>query len=388
MANGIPAAVYLTSGTIEYIKPGLIYLGTGTLLTPHEGDSQYSIDLVTGLTTVFRYDQGEWVDKTKLTGSTISSGFFIEVKDAENEAVTRQGLIYYNKDDLATIGQPKAINMVRRSFTPDAITVGSPRWESILMGSDSGCLTYKYISGPSFQWVDNDNNDTSTETSIENFITPDQDVWCEDLQMRFGLNTLVSPRTRIFEVVSGRKVYDSTSDADWENGRNQVNFPWPSEGQYINLNSQWEFFLRKDVQYRIQRDVKDPITSYGFQDGATFKPYLELKLYPLRTACVINSDTLTPDYKAADFTAENIKTYNVDTTLGAVVVTVPATIDIFYIQDAKGNWTNINKVTVNVGTDSVELKQQQRRQIYTFIRKDTVWWVYDGRGKFLQELTI
>lgn len=392
--TGIPAQQYFDSGTITSINPGLIYMGTGTITNPDEGDSKYVIDTATGFTQVFRYEQGAWVEKSTLTGSVAAGAFFLKVIAGENEATTRQGLIFFNENDLATIGVPKAIPLVRRSYTPDAVSVGSPRWTTIALGAAAGCLQFHYLKGPAFdyKWVDpaGDGAQTSTETSIVNYFTPTEYVYCENLEMQFS-GTLVSPRTRIWRVDDDSKVYDSTNDADWAEDRNQApSAPWDPDGGKGTLNSQWEFFLLKDVEYRIQRDVKNPITAYGKITDNVFTAYLGLDLQPLYEVCIVHENTLKVDYKDANFTAEcNLKTYNVDTTGGSILVDATSSdLEKFHIQDAKGNWSNINKVTVNVGTDSIVFGTQARRQIYTFVRKDTEFWVYDGAGKLVQELTI
>jgi hypothetical protein len=389
MATGRNAQQWLDSKEITSANVKVLFNGTGTADAPDELDSKLIIDATTGLTQMQRWEGGEWVFKSGFTGSVNAGAFFLEVIDGENEATTRQGLIFHDATDLSTIGQPKAIPLVRRSYTPDAVALGSPRWETIMLGADGGCLQYHYLEGTDYMWGDNDGTDTSTETTIYNSITPTEYVYCEDLEMQFS-GTLVSPRTRIYKDSDGSKIYDSSNDADWENDKNQVTVVWAPDGGKANLNSTWEFFLLKDETYTIRRDVKDPITAYGVQDGEVFKPYLGLKLQPLLEVCIVHENTLKVDYKDANFVAEcNLKTYNVDTTGGSIAVDATSTdLELFHIQDAKGNWSNVNTVTVNVGTDSILFGTQGRRQIYTFVRKDTVFWVYNGLGKFVQELAI
>ena len=92
--------------------------------------------------------------------------------------------------------------------------------------------------------------------------------------------------------------------------------------------------------------------------------------------------------KDAAFVAENALTYLVDTSGGAVTVTITSDVNEFWIGDWETTWSNTDKVSVIVGVDTVELKSANKGEMFRFTRQGSVFRVYNGAGEFQAEANI
>lgn len=91
---------------------------------------------------------------------------------------------------------------------------------------------------------------------------------------------------------------------------------------------------------------------------------------------------IKPEYKNADFSVENQKSYLVDTSTGSINVLVDTTVECFYIGDFGGTFTDTNKVLVNVGQDTIQLKLENTNKNYLFVKHNNTFRVYDMLGEF------
>lgn len=95
---------------------------------------------------------------------------------------------------------------------------------------------------------------------------------------------------------------------------------------------------------------------------------------------------IKPEYKNADFSVENQKSYLVDTSTGSINVLVDTTVECFYIGDFGGDFggtfTDTDKVLVNVGQDTIQLKLENTNKNYLFVKHNNTFRVYDMLGEF------
>lgn len=108
------------------------------------------------------------------------------------------------------------------------------------------------------------------------------------------------------------------------------------------------------------------------------------RLLEIETAITI----LTPEVKTDDFSVEDQKSYLVDTTGGEIDVAVGSTIQSFIIGDFESTWTDVLKVNVVLGTDTIELKLANASKKYQFIKYGNTFRVYDALGTFKAEGNI
>lgn len=92
--------------------------------------------------------------------------------------------------------------------------------------------------------------------------------------------------------------------------------------------------------------------------------------------------------KTAGFLVGNGLRYLVDTSGGALTVTIDATVETFWIGDYDNTWTNTNTVSVVVGVDTIVLNMSNRNEVFMFTRQGSVFRVYDGSGAFKVEGNI
>lgn len=87
--------------------------------------------------------------------------------------------------------------------------------------------------------------------------------------------------------------------------------------------------------------------------------------------------------KSTNFTAEQNGDYYINTSTGAVTVTVPSDVDNFKITDFEETWTTNLEVYVDIGTDSFTLGVDNAGQEYKFIRAGNTFRVYNDTGAFI-----
>ena len=85
--------------------------------------------------------------------------------------------------------------------------------------------------------------------------------------------------------------------------------------------------------------------------------------------------------KTATFEAENNGSYFIDTTLGAITITIDTTkVNGFIIQDFATTWTDTNKVIFVVGVDSIEFKLINQGEKYNIVKFGNTYRIYSQSG--------
>jgi hypothetical protein len=267
---------------------------------------------------------------------------------------------------------------------PDTVAVGTARRGIDLYASGKRDAHVHYIENETLEEY-SDGTDITFTNSIENFFTLPVDSWCDTITMKLG-GTLKRARTRIFDVLTGTKIYDSTNDFEWDNNISQNDdFIWP-EGDKIALNAEWPFVLCCNRQYRMQRDVMDPINSYGV--GSV--PYLGLTLWDFKKSHLVHADLINPRLVTSatageDLVIKDMETIIADATGGAITLTIDPDVNCFYVGDFESTYTNLEYVDIVLGVDTVRLKIQNRDTVYKFIRFSDTIKIYENTGAYVTE---
>jgi len=91
---------------------------------------------------------------------------------------------------------------------------------------------------------------------------------------------------------------------------------------------------------------------------------------------------IKPEYRNDDFSVENQKSYLVDSSLGAITVSIDPTVECFYIGDFGGTFTDTNTVNVVLGQDTIILDLDNANSRYLFIKHLNTFRVYNMLGEF------
>jgi len=98
---------------------------------------------------------------------------------------------------------------------------------------------------------------------------------------------------------------------------------------------------------------------------------------------VVNPVLITSDTELT-----NNYTFMVDTTSGTVNLTVGSDLGAFWVGDYDKTWSNSDKVVIDFGTDTLELKKSNRDKRYYFQKYGSTFRVYDADGGFKVEVNI
>ena len=97
---------------------------------------------------------------------------------------------------------------------------------------------------------------------------------------------------------------------------------------------------------------------------------------------------LLPHIKTSDFLVKDSFRYKVDTSAGAVNVSIDDSVNYFRIGDYEDTFTRSKSVEITVGEDTISLRKPNRRKEYEFVRVGNFFRVYDTEGRFLTSAQI
>lgn len=148
-----------------------------------------------------------------------------------------------------------------------------------------------------------------------------------------------------------------------------------SEGVFNSGHSPFRLTSGQEVRIEVKGDN---IALLGYQGF----PYISQLAQDGDLVDVLTELTLPKKY-AEDFTAVQNSTHLVDTTLAPVTITVPESVDVFWVADFDKTWEDNSYVDVNIGVDVVRLDKKNRDKKYLFWRNAEVnqFWVYESTGK-------